>query len=85
MTEPIKIEESATPSRVRVQIRYYLNALGGAMAAKGVMDESYFIIILGAILIVGPAVWADYATKIKHPLLVLGAETMPDSVARVKR
>jgi len=85
MTEPIKVEQTATASRTRVQLRYFTVAVAGALAGRGVYDGSYWMLLAAAAMYMGPALWADYATKIKHPLLVLGAETLPDEVAQVKK
>lgn len=84
-TGPITIGESAVPAQTNSAIRAFLIALGGYMAGKGWIDSGLAAAAVPVLMIVGPAIWAQFSVRRSHAQRVALADAAPDSVAKVVR
>jgi len=82
---PIVVPASVATTQVESTIRAFALAVGGAMAAKGVVDSSLVEPAVGLVLVVGPLLWSYVSNARKHRRAVTMANALDNSIAVVSK
>lgn len=80
---PVVVKESAVPAQTLTAFRSLLLALGSYAVGRGWIDDGILQALVPVVLIVGPLLWSQLATRKKQAQLVTLAQRVPDSVAKV--
>lgn len=80
---PVAVAASPLPAELATAVRYLMVAMGGVFVSKGWLSDVELNAIVGALLIVGPAIYGVILSRRNQAKQVTMANMLPDSVAKV--
>ena len=81
---PIVVNSDPTPSMIWGAVRVLLGAAGGWFVAKGYLDSETLNAVIGAIVVLAPAVWVAILNRRNTKQKAILADAAPNTVAVVK-
>jgi len=82
---PIMVNPSALPDQTMVAIRVILIFFGGIAVQRGWMSNEEMLSLVGALLVIGPTIWAILSARKNKAEKVVMADALPNYIAQVKR
>lgn len=82
--DKITVDPNPTVPMIWGAIRIILGALGGSLVTQGILTEENLNTILGAVMVILPALWVAYLNRKNTKKLAVLADAAPSAVAEVK-
>lgn len=81
---PIVVNPNPLPAQALVAVRSLLILAGGIAVGRGWLTNEQLSILVGAILVLGPIIYQQFASRRNTAKLATLAEAAPNTVAVVK-
>lgn len=81
---PIVVDPNPLPDQVLVAVRALLQIVGTALVTRGLASSGEVEAVIGALLVIGPFVWAQIRARRNTEKLTVLAQAAPDRIAVLK-